>query len=188
MNSERISCVVVDDHPALLAAVSDSLAEHGYDILAAHSNCRDAVDAVTAARAAVGSPNSASHGVPRSVEENAGRSDEPCIAPTRTDALGRVENAGGVMVTADSVSQAQVLGPRVGVLRQQLLPKPHASEVKLHAGDMLVLATDGVADQSLGSVDRLASVQAAGDRMLAAARQGNDDALVLVARYRGDAT
>jgi CheY-like chemotaxis protein len=93
-----------------------------------------------------------------------------------------------VMVTADPVSQAQVLGPRGGVLRQQRLPKLYASEVRLHAGDMLVLATDGVAHQSLGSVDRLASVQAAADRMLAAACQGNDDALVLVARYRGDAT
>ena len=50
MNSERISCVVADDHPALLAAVSDFLAENGYDVVAAHSNCRDAVDAVTAAQ------------------------------------------------------------------------------------------------------------------------------------------
>jgi DNA-binding NarL/FixJ family response regulator len=50
MNSERISCVVADDHPALLAAVSDFLMENGYDVVAAHSNCRDAVDAVTAAQ------------------------------------------------------------------------------------------------------------------------------------------
>ena len=50
MNSERVSCVVADDHPALLAAVSDFLAENGYDVVAAHSNCRDAVDAVTAAQ------------------------------------------------------------------------------------------------------------------------------------------
>jgi DNA-binding NarL/FixJ family response regulator len=50
MNSERISCVVADDHPALLAAVSDFLVENGYDVVAAHSNCRDAVVAVTAAQ------------------------------------------------------------------------------------------------------------------------------------------
>jgi len=50
MNSERISCVVADDHPALLAAVSDFLVENGYNVVAAHSNCHDAVDAVTAAQ------------------------------------------------------------------------------------------------------------------------------------------
>jgi len=50
MNSERISCVVADDHPALLAAVSEFLVENGYNVVAAHSNCRDAVDAVTAAQ------------------------------------------------------------------------------------------------------------------------------------------
>ena len=50
MNSERTSCVVADDHPALLAAVSDFLVESGYDVVAAHSNCRDAVAAVTAAQ------------------------------------------------------------------------------------------------------------------------------------------
>jgi DNA-binding NarL/FixJ family response regulator len=50
MNSERISCVVADDHPALLAAVSDFLVENGYDVVAAHSSCRDALDAVTAAQ------------------------------------------------------------------------------------------------------------------------------------------
>jgi DNA-binding NarL/FixJ family response regulator len=45
-----MSCVVADDHPALLAAVSDFLVENGYDVVAAHSNCRDAVAAVTAAQ------------------------------------------------------------------------------------------------------------------------------------------
>jgi DNA-binding NarL/FixJ family response regulator len=48
MNPERISCVVADDHPALLAAVSDFLEENNYEVVAAHSNCRDAVDAIRA--------------------------------------------------------------------------------------------------------------------------------------------
>jgi DNA-binding NarL/FixJ family response regulator len=48
MNSERISCVVADDHPALLAAVSDFLEENNYEVVAAHSNCREAVDAIRA--------------------------------------------------------------------------------------------------------------------------------------------
>jgi DNA-binding NarL/FixJ family response regulator len=50
MSSERISCVVADDHPALLAAVSDFLGENGYDVVAAHANCRDALEAVRAAQ------------------------------------------------------------------------------------------------------------------------------------------
>jgi DNA-binding NarL/FixJ family response regulator len=50
MNSERISCVVADDHPALLAAVSDFLKENSYDVVGAHANCRDAVEAVRAAK------------------------------------------------------------------------------------------------------------------------------------------
>ena len=47
MDSTRISCVVADDHPALLAAVSDFLKENGYDILALCSNGRDALEAVS---------------------------------------------------------------------------------------------------------------------------------------------
>jgi DNA-binding NarL/FixJ family response regulator len=50
MNSERISCVVADDHPALLAAVSDFLGENGYDVVAAHANCREALEAVSASQ------------------------------------------------------------------------------------------------------------------------------------------
>ncbi|MDP9303990.1 MAG: response regulator transcription factor [Actinomycetota bacterium] len=48
MDSQRISCVVADDHPALLAAVSDFLEEHGYDVVAACANGRDALAAVRA--------------------------------------------------------------------------------------------------------------------------------------------
>lgn len=50
MDSERISCVVADDHPALLAAVSDFLGENGYDVVAAHTNCRAALEAISAAQ------------------------------------------------------------------------------------------------------------------------------------------
>ena len=50
MDTQRISCVVADDHPALLAAVSDFLEENSYDVVAAHANCRDAVEAVRTAQ------------------------------------------------------------------------------------------------------------------------------------------
>jgi two-component system, NarL family, nitrate/nitrite response regulator NarL len=48
VDSARISCVVADDHPALLAAVSDYLEENGYDVVAACTNGRDALAAITA--------------------------------------------------------------------------------------------------------------------------------------------
>lgn len=48
MDSGHTRCIVADDHPALLAAVSDFLEEHGYDIVAACANGREALDAVTA--------------------------------------------------------------------------------------------------------------------------------------------
>ena len=48
MDSARISCVVADDHPALLAAVSDYLEENGYEVVAACANGRDALAAITA--------------------------------------------------------------------------------------------------------------------------------------------
>ncbi len=50
MDLESHSCVVADDHPELLAAVSDFLAENGYEIVAACLHARDAVEAVTTAK------------------------------------------------------------------------------------------------------------------------------------------
>ncbi|MDX6407988.1 MAG: hypothetical protein QOE13_1059 [Gaiellaceae bacterium] len=50
MEAQRISCIVADDHPALLAALGDFLEEHGYQVVAACANCRDALAAVTAER------------------------------------------------------------------------------------------------------------------------------------------
>jgi two-component system NarL family response regulator len=53
VDSPRISCVVADDHPALLAAVSDFLEENGYDVVAACANGRDALAAVKASTPAL---------------------------------------------------------------------------------------------------------------------------------------
>ncbi|MDP9303981.1 MAG: serine/threonine-protein phosphatase [Actinomycetota bacterium] len=96
-----------------------------------------------------------------------------------------VGNVGGVLLTSQGRSPARVLASRGGVLGQ-LLPRLYATEVSVQAGDTLILATDGVAHQSLQLLNHLAP-QANADRILATARTGNDDALVLVARYRGAA-
>jgi DNA-binding NarL/FixJ family response regulator len=46
VDSVGISCVVADDHPALLAAVSDFLEENGYDVVAVCANGGDALAAI----------------------------------------------------------------------------------------------------------------------------------------------
>ncbi len=53
VDSLRISCVVADDHPALLAAVSDFLEENDYDVVAACTNGRDALAAIRALTPAI---------------------------------------------------------------------------------------------------------------------------------------
>lgn len=73
---------------------------------------------------------------------------------------------------------------RAGVVGQQLPPlKP--SSLTVEKGDIFVLATDGVAADFVreGSLNEPAQVVA--DRILSKYRLANDDALVLVVRYRG---
>jgi serine phosphatase RsbU (regulator of sigma subunit) len=96
-----------------------------------------------------------------------------------------VGNVGGVLLTSARRGSPHILTSRGGVLGQ-VLPRLYATEISVQAGDTLIFATDGVARQSLRLGDHL-SPQAEADRILAAACNGNDDALVLVARYRGAA-
>lgn len=65
------------------------------------------------------------------------------------------------------------------------LPQLQASVLPLNDGDTLVFTTDGVnpvLDHHLLSGD---SLQGTAERILARCRTGHDDALVLLARYRG---
>ena len=94
-----------------------------------------------------------------------------------------VGNVGGVLLPSQRRDAPQILTSRGGVLGQ-LLPPLYATEISVQAGDTLIFATDGLAQQSLRLGAHL-SPQAGADRILAAGRNGNDDALVLVARYRG---
>jgi negative regulator of sigma-B (phosphoserine phosphatase) len=74
-----------------------------------------------------------------------------------------------------------------GGLIGNALPRLQASVVPVVEGDMLIFTTDGV---NPGIEDRLLhgqSLQAIAERILARNRSGRDDALALVARYRGAA-
>jgi serine/threonine protein phosphatase PrpC len=97
-----------------------------------------------------------------------------------------VGNVGGVLLSSQRRSSALVLDSR-GCVLGHLLPRLYATEISVGAGDTLILATDGVEHQSLQLVDHLAPQDNA-DRILTTGRKGKDDALVLVARFRGAAT
>lgn len=82
-------------------------------------------------------------------------------------------------------------GPRIeplllrgGVVGSQL-PSLYASIVPIQQGDTLIFATDGVRNDFAHGLNVLDEPQQMAERVLAQHRKGSDDALVLVARYRG---
>lgn len=94
-----------------------------------------------------------------------------------------VGNVRGILWSQQSSTWKSLL-LRSGVVGD-VLPPLQESVVRLTEGDILVFSTDGVnADIN----DRLlegVSLQATAERILARGRTGHDDALVLLARYRG---
>ena len=65
------------------------------------------------------------------------------------------------------------------------LPSLRATVLRTTPGDALVLATDGIHPRFAVELPSLASPRKAADRILSDHRTGTDDALVVVARYRG---
>jgi negative regulator of sigma-B (phosphoserine phosphatase) len=95
--------------------------------------------------------------------------------------VGNVE-ARLVRVDADDepTQSPVILGGVVGYN----LPRPHASTVALRDGDVLVMATDGVAADFASSLSPERPSQALAEDVLAAHGKTNDDALVVAVRYR----
>ena len=83
-----------------------------------------------------------------------------------------------------AVAERETLLSRPGVLGSGS-PTLIASQVDIRRGDLLVLATDGIGRDFERSVDRGAQPQVVAERILADHSKRTDDALVLVARYRG---
>jgi hypothetical protein len=73
---------------------------------------------------------------------------------------------------------------RSGMVGYQL-PSLTATVLPLAAGDLLVFATDGVRTGFDAGIDRTKSPQSIAEAILREYFKGNDDALVLVARYLG---
>ena len=65
------------------------------------------------------------------------------------------------------------------------LPILRAGELTVQFGDILTMVTDGVTAESPLRVSMDGQIESMADGILASACKGTDDALVLVARYRG---
>jgi phosphoserine phosphatase RsbX len=68
------------------------------------------------------------------------------------------------------------------------LPKVRVRTIALDAGDVIVLATDGIAASFLEDLAPAPDIDRLADRIVDAHARPADDALVLVARYEGVAT
>jgi hypothetical protein len=107
----------------------------------------------------------------------------------RTMTWSGVGNVEGVLLRADPGAEPrrEALLLRGGVVGHEL-PQLSALVVGIEDGDTLVFATDGIRPDFATELSPQVPSQPLADRILSRYRTGNDDALVLVARYRGNAS
>lgn len=97
--------------------------------------------------------------------------------------IGNVEAALYRAATAPGTPPRENALLRGGVLGGQL-PAPHASIVPVGAGDVLVMASDGVRTEFDRDLTTRSDLQHLADHLLDRNFKGTDDALVLVARFK----
>jgi hypothetical protein len=85
-------------------------------------------------------------------------------------------------VGSTNIAVALVSG---GVVGHQLPTMLHTRGASMHPGDVLLLGTDGLRPQFIEDPPLAQEVPSVADDILSRCRKGTDDALVLVARYRG---
>lgn len=95
-----------------------------------------------------------------------------------------VGNVEGTLLRRDTTLPSDKLLLRNGVVGIHL-PILRAGELVLQSGDVLTMATDGVAVEGPLRVSMDGRIESMANGILASACKGTDDALVLVARYRG---
>jgi serine phosphatase RsbU (regulator of sigma subunit) len=97
-----------------------------------------------------------------------------------------VGNVEGVLfrTTAGPKRARDVIPTRGGVVGDRL-PPLKVSTLSVAAGELLVLATDGIGLDFTATVDLESEPRAIADRVLARHAKDSDDALVLVARFLG---
>jgi hypothetical protein len=81
----------------------------------------------------------------------------------------------------------ETLVPRNGVVGYAM-PPAHETTHALLTGDLLIFATDGISTRFVEELAPVGSVEAIAGELLARFGRGNDDALVLVARFVGAAS
>jgi serine phosphatase RsbU (regulator of sigma subunit) len=77
------------------------------------------------------------------------------------------------------------MGGIVGYRMPEIRP---AQVVSIRAGDLIVMASDGVGDDHLEHIDFAASAAIIAEDMLNKHAKETDDAIVLTARHRGAST
>jgi phosphoserine phosphatase RsbX len=95
-----------------------------------------------------------------------------------------VGNVEAIVVRSAAPDRHEAIVARGGVVGYRM-PPLYPGGTHLGAGDMLVMATDGIRSGFAGSVDPALSPQVIASRILEEHGRGYDDALVLVARYEG---
>jgi negative regulator of sigma-B (phosphoserine phosphatase) len=82
-------------------------------------------------------------------------------------------------------SSARLVGGIVGYRIPEIKP---AHVVSIRAGDLIVMSTDGIAEDHLEHIDFAASAAVIAEAMLNKHAKETDDAMVLTARHRGATT
>jgi negative regulator of sigma-B (phosphoserine phosphatase) len=106
-------------------------------------------------------------------------------APGSAMTWGGIGNVEAVLLRAHPAPVTrEALVPRGGIVGFRL-PALNARTLPVAPGDLLVLATDGVHDGFAEGVERDRTPREIAEGILARHARGTDDALVLVARWRG---
>ncbi|BBX63882.1 stage II sporulation protein E [Mycobacterium saskatchewanense] len=91
------------------------------------------------------------------------------------------KSATGIQVRSSARLTAGIVGYRIPDIRP-------AQVVPIRAGDLIVIATDGIAEDHLQHIDFAASATVIATELLSRHAKGTDDAMVLTARHRGAST
>jgi phosphoserine phosphatase RsbX len=91
------------------------------------------------------------------------------------------KDAAGIHIRSSARLAAGIVGYRIPEIRP-------AEVISLRAGDLIVMATDGIADDHLDHIDFAASAAVIAEEILSKYAKESDDALVLAARHRGMST
>jgi negative regulator of sigma-B (phosphoserine phosphatase) len=95
-----------------------------------------------------------------------------------------VGNVEGALLHRDPKLPCHKLLLRNGVVGSHL-PTLRAEKLPIRPGDLLTMITDGVTTEHPMRVAMDGRIESVAEEILASGRKGTDDALVLVARYRG---